>query len=338
MGISTMRAAVIHKIGPADSISIEQVPVPRPLQGEVLVRVTATTVNHVDTFVRSGAYRTPLRFPFVIGRDLVGVVEATASDVTRFHQGDEVWCNSLGHHGRQGSAAEFACVPQDRLYRMPHGVDPVEFVAVVHPAATAWLGLVEHGRLTAGDTAFVGGGAGNVGACAVAFALSLGSRVVTTVSGRDLEQFTALGAVAIDSPDVDAVLTDALIDHDRRPGEASPHSGADVWFDTSGTLALPQAIPLLAERGRIVLISGIARHDVLRFGDLYTHDRAIVGFAISNATTGELTRAADAIGNAAASGTLPTPSVARHPLEYAAEAHADLEAGRTHRSRLVLVP
>src|SRR6185437_13713259 len=145
MGISTMRAAVIHEIGPADSISIEQVPVPRPSQGEVLVRVTATTVNHVDTFVRSGAYRTPLRFPFVIGRDLVGVVEATASDVTRFHQGDEVWCNSLGHHGRQGSAAEFACVPQDRLYRMPHGVDPVEFVAVVHPAATAWLGLVEHG-------------------------------------------------------------------------------------------------------------------------------------------------------------------------------------------------
>ena len=339
MRSGTMRAAVINGTGPAEGIHLEDLPVPTTGPGEVLVRVTATTVNHVDTFVRGGAYRTPLPFPFAVGRDLVGTVVRTASDVTDLVLGDAVWCNSLGHGGRQGAAAEFAAVPRDRLYRIPEGVDPVDLVALAHPAATAWLALVEHGRLRPGGTAFVGGGGGNVGSCALGFAASMGARVVTTAGSRDLERLEALGAAAYNyrDPDVQDRLEQALT-ISTSEADASDTVGADVWLDTSGTLDLSQAVGLLADRGRIVLIAGLRRHDGFGFGDLYTHDRSIIGFAISNATVAELARAAEAIGTAMASGSLPVPPIERRSLEDTAAAHADVESGLARGRRIVLMP
>ncbi|WP_243064591.1 NADPH:quinone reductase [Humibacter sp. RRB41] len=324
----TMRAAVINECGPAESIHVAQIPMPEPSPSEVLVRVGATTVNHVDTFVRSGAYRTAMTFPFVVGRDLVGTVERVGDSVDGFRRGDAVWCTSLGHHGRQGAAAEFAVVPADRLYPVPDGVDPIALVAIAHPASTAWLGIVEHGGLAAHGTAFVGGGGGNVGGCAVGIAAGAGAHVVTTVGEGDVSRLDEAGSVAIDyrASDLDERVTAAL------------PNGADVWFDTSGMLRLAQAVPLLAERGRIVLIAGISRHDDLAFGDLYTQDRSIVGFAISNATVDELRRASDAVGTALAAGDLPSPPIDRLSLEQTADAHAALEAGDARGRRFVIAP
>lgn len=322
-----MRAAVIHELGAADTIHVERVPVPTPGRGEVLVRVTATAVNHVDTFVRSGVYRTPISFPFVIGRDLVGTVEGLGDEVDHLQLGDAVWCTSLGHGGRQGAASEFAIVSPDRLYPVPQQVDPIELVALAHPASTAWLALFEHGALTASHTVVVEGGAGNVGACAIALALAAGAVVVATAGARSLDALRAAGAQALDyrSPRLRAEL------------RASLPNGADLWLDTSGTLALTETVPLLAERGRVVLVAGAAREDTLRFGDLYMHDRAVDGFAISNATVDELSRAARAVGEALANGILRAPDIQRLPLERAAEAHAALEAGKVRGTRIVLV-
>src|SRR5699024_4282837 len=91
--------------------------------------------------IRSGAYRTPIPSPFIIGRDLVGVVAALGDRVTEFAVGDQVWCDSLGYAGRQGAFAEYALAEADRVYRLPGGVEPVEAVATLHTAATAYLGL-----------------------------------------------------------------------------------------------------------------------------------------------------------------------------------------------------
>lgn len=322
-----MRAAVIHELGPAESIRLEDVQVPRPSSGEVLVRVSATTANHVDTFVRSGAYVTRLPFPFTVGRDVVGFVEAVGSDVVGVSPGDPVWCNSLGHDGRQGAAAEFALVPMNRLYRVPSGVDPIELIALAHPAATAWLALVEHGHLGAAGAVFVGGAGGNVGSCAVGFARALDASVVGTAGSHDLARLADSGVLAFDyrDPGLGAALERAA-------------RGTDVWLDTSGTLALSTTIPLLAERGRIVLVAGIGRHDRFTFGDLYTYDRSIVGFAISNATVAELARAATAIGDAMASGALWIPPIEVRPLAEMAAVHSELESGKVRGRRIVLTP
>src|SRR5690606_15275311 len=108
VGPDTMNAAYVERRGAAASIQYGRIAMPRCGPTDVLVQIEAVAVNAVDTFVRSGAFRTAMPFPFVVGRDLVGRVVASGSGVVGFGTGDVVWTNSLGHGGRQVAAAEFA--------------------------------------------------------------------------------------------------------------------------------------------------------------------------------------------------------------------------------------
>jgi NADPH:quinone reductase-like Zn-dependent oxidoreductase len=178
-------AAYITARGSADHIQIGALPTPAVGPTDVIVRARSCAVNHVDTYVRSGAYPTPTPFPFVIGRDVVGTVAAVGSGVAGFAVGDDVWCNSLGHGGRQGSFATHVVVPVDRLYPLPAGVDPDGAVVAAHPGATAYLGLVREAGLVPGETVVVAGAGGGVGSAAVQLAAMSGARVLATASGDD---------------------------------------------------------------------------------------------------------------------------------------------------------
>ncbi|MCC2274846.1 NADPH:quinone reductase [Streptomyces sp. ET3-23] len=315
-----MRAAYTEELGPPEVIRYGELPVPQPGPTDVVVEVTATAVNHVDTFVRSGAWRTPLAFPFVVGRDLVGTVAEAGPGAPGFRPGDRVWCNSMGHDGRQGAAAERVVVPADRLYRLPDGVDPVEAVALAHPAATAYLALFTHGRLRAGETVLVAGAAGNVGSALVVMAAQAGARVVATSRAEDADYCRALGAAEV---------------IDYRDPEAVYPGGVDVYVDTSGRNDLSSAVELLAKRGRVVVMAGLRTRPVLPVGPLYLKDCSVTGFAISQATTSELADAAAAINRLTASGLLRPRAVEVLPLSEAAEAHRRVEAGEV-RGKLVL--
>ncbi len=118
-------AAYISALGPAECIQVGDLPVATPGPTDVLVRTEAMVVDNVDTLVRSGAYSTPTPFPFIIGRDLVGTVASAGPGATGFSEGDRVWCNSLGHAGRQGSFAHHVVVAAERLYHLPADVDPI---------------------------------------------------------------------------------------------------------------------------------------------------------------------------------------------------------------------
>ncbi|MER7444910.1 NADPH:quinone reductase [Micromonospora avicenniae] len=322
-----MRAAYIERPGPAADIRFGDLPAPRPGPTDVLVDVIATTVNPVDTFVRSGAFPTPLPLPFVVGRDLVGRVAEVGPGAAGFKAGDLVWCNSLGYDGRQGSAAEQAVVPVDRLFRLPAGVDPATAVTVLHPAATAYLALFVHGRLRPGETVVVAGGAGNVGSALVALASTSGARVVATAAAADLEYCRRNGAVeALDyrAPD--------LVDRLRT---ACP-DGVDVYLDTAGRNELEPVIDLLALRGRTVLLAGAASRPVLPVGALYQHDRAVVGFVISHATVAELTEAAGMVNRMLAAGRLAPRETVPLSLSAVADAHRMLEEGELRGRRVVI--
>lgn len=95
-----MKAAYIEKVGPPENILFGDLPKPKIRASQILVRTAAVAVNPVDTYIRSGAYSTPMNFPFIIGRDMVGTVEAVGGSVQRFSPGTRVWCNNQGHHGR----------------------------------------------------------------------------------------------------------------------------------------------------------------------------------------------------------------------------------------------
>lgn len=324
-----MRAAHVTELGPAENIRVGELDVPEPGPTDVLVRVSATAVNPVDTFVRSGAYPTTTPFPFVVGRDLVGEVAALGPGAAGFRLGERVWCDSLGHDGRQGAAAEYAVVPVERLYRLPADVDPVNAVAVAHPTATAQLALFTHGGLTVGETVYVAGGAGHVGGAAIVLAARAGARVVASAAADDLDHCRRLGA--------DTVLDYRDPEFGERLRAAVP-GGVGVHLNTSGKHDLGLAVDLLARRGRIVLLAGIGATPELPVGRLYTRGGSTIGFAISDATIPELAAAAARINQLLAAGVLAPRGVAVLPLDSAAEAHRRLEAGEARGSRIVLTP
>lgn len=312
-----MDAAFVERLGPPDNIRHGTLPPPVPGPDEVLVDVLATTVNPVDTFVRSGAFRTEVVLPLVLSRDLVGTV---AASVNGFTAGEPVWCNSLGHGGRQGAAASQAVVAADRLYRLPSGADPVAAVSMVHPAATAYLALHTHGK--PGARVLVIGGGGNVGSAAVSMAVSSGATVFTTASARDLDYCRSLGAVAIDY---------------RDPGLAWP-SEVDLIVECAGVNDLETLVGLLAPRGRIVVLAGAATRPVLPVGPLYMNDCSIAGFVISHATVAELADAAAEINRLLASGVLRPRAVEELPLREARRTHERMENSELHGRRVVLRP
>ncbi|MEU7799820.1 NADPH:quinone reductase [Micromonospora arborensis] len=326
--MTVVQAAYIDRPGPATAIRYGPLPAPRPGPTDVLVDVAATTVNHVDTFVRSGAFRTPLPLPFVVGRDLIGTVADAGEGVTGFRAGDRVWCNSMGHGGRQGAAATRVVVPADRLYPLPPGT-PDEAVTVLHPAATAYLALVQHGRLQPGETVVIGGGGGNVGAALITVAAAWGARVVTTAAPRDAAFCRAAGA--------EQVIDYSAPDLGDRLAAACPE-GIHLYLDTSGTNHLDLMVGLLTLRGRIVLIAGARSRPTLPAGDLYTMDRSIVGFVISHATTTELAQAAGAMNRMLATGRFPLRELVHLPLSAMAEAHRLVEAGEMRARRVLVVP
>lgn len=328
-GPEQMHAAYVESLGGTDAIRYGMLPVPRCGPGDVLLQVEAVAVDNVDTFVRSGRFPTALTFPFVIGRDVVGTVVGRGAEVTTPNVGDRVWCNSLGHDGRQGPTSEYTTAPADRVYSLPAGVDPVVAVAVAHPAATAHLALYTHAGLRAVETVFVAGGAGHVGSALTVMAARSGARVLVSARADDDEWCRSSGAAEVldyTAPDLAGRLRSAAPD------------GIDVLVDTSGRLDLATTLNLLATRGRIVVMAGMDRQLECRAGDLYPRDRSLIGFAISNATSDELAEAAQHVTTLLADGVLRPRNVEELPLSAAGEAHRRLEAGDARGIRLVLRP
>jgi len=323
---ATRLAAHVDRRGPAESIRVGPLPVPEPGPDDVLVAVTAVTVNPVDTYVRSGRYDTPIPLPFIIGRDLVGTVADVGSAVTDLAVGDPVWCNSLGHAGRQGAATELAVVTRDRLYRVPDGVDPQVAVAVAHPAGTAYLGWFLRAGIRPGWTVFVGGGAGNVGISAIEMARAAGVRVVA--SARDAHAARCLAAGA------DAVVDYRAPDLAARIRAAAPE-GVDAYWDTSGTNDTEVAAAVLKPGGRM-LVTASRGPITVTLAPLYTHGVTIDGFVISRATATDLAAAAGLINSMLAAGRLTTRITQRLPLAEAARAHRLMESGGVD-GRLLLV-
>lgn len=322
-----MRAAYVTELGPPENIQLGELPEPKLGALDVLVRTQALAVNFVDTLIRSGRYPTPKTFPFVIGRDLVGVVAATGEAVQGFRAGDAVWCNSLGHAGRQGSFAAYAAVPGERLYPLPDGADAVETVALLHPAGTAHLALFREAGLRYGDTLLVSGGAGAVGSTAVQFGAASGARVIATAREEDADWCRSAGA--------DVVL-DYRDPHLWERVRAAAPGGVDVFFETSRHYDFTQTLPLLARGGRFVLITGLGPPASVPLEQLYLRDASLRGFTISTASATDLREAARAINDGISRGLLRVRIGTRLRLEESAEAHRMMEAGT--RGRIVVLP
>lgn len=328
---SYMNAAFIRATGGAEAIVYGRRPTPVPGSGQLLLRMEAVAVNHVDLLVRSGAYATDVDFPFIVGRDVVGIVCAVGDDADGFVVGQRVWCNSLGHAGRQGSFAEFVLTEALRTYHLPEGINPVDAVAVLHGGATAYLGLLREARISTGDSVAILGAAGAVGSMAVQFAAASGCRVIAVAAAHDAQWMASLGA--------DEVLDykDPLLE--RRLG-ALLGDGPQALWDTSGSMPLARQLSLVHLGARIVHSTGGGGNQQLDATELYRKDLSLHGFAISNASVQDLAAAANYLNTMFAGPGIKTRIGTVLPLSQTASAHRMLENGSRHGigGKIVLVP
>lgn len=330
--MADVHAAYIQALGPPEAITVGDLPDPVPRSGELLVSVLASAVNPVDTYVRSGAFPTDLVFPCVIGRDLVGEVLALGpalgpgSCAHAFAPGDWVWANSLGYDRRPGATAELAVVPADRAYRLPAGVDPLVAVAAAHAGTTAALALTRHAALAPGETLLVAGGNGALGSAAIQLGRLLGARVIACARGAAaITRCLELGAEEVVDSSAPK-LSDRLA--------ALAPAGVAVQLDASGAFALADAVRLAAVGGRVVVVAGQGREEVIARGALYTRDVSLRGFVISRASATELAGAASLVNAALGTGRLEVRIAGVLPLAEAAAAHRRVEESLAGRQPL----
>ena len=324
-----MKAVVVRKFGPPEVLVAEEVPEPRPADGQVVVDVAAIGVNFIQTAVRAGAFpRAVNQTPYVPGNEVGGVVAEVGRGVDPALVGRRVVTGA----GGRGGYAERAAVAADGLVEIPDGLDAETAVALFVHGRTA-LGLIRELRPQKGESVLVEAAGGGVGSLLVQLAKRAGATVVA-VAGckRKLELARSLGAdVAV---------------YYRDPGWAElvrrevGEDGLDVVFDSVGGEVGRKAFDLLAGGGRFAAFglasgapTGVTVSEILERG------ATVIGYGGARPWPypeypHELE--AEALHEAAAGRLKPTIGQ-KFPLKRAVEAHAAVES-RATVGKTLLIP
>jgi len=235
-----VRAALARQLQGIDSVELGELPAPAPAAGQALIRVHGAGVGPWDVGFLGGGFP-GLALPFVPGQEVAGVVEAVG-DGAGVQPGERV-CAVLFPAG--GGFAELALASADRLAPMPATANFVEAAGLVIGAGTAYEGLVDRGRLQAGETVLITAAAGGVGSAAVQIAAAAGARVVAVASPSNHDYLRSLGASEV----FDYHAADWA-----QQVRAVVSGGADLLFDGAGGQTRDQALDAVRDGGRAISI------------------------------------------------------------------------------------
>jgi NADPH:quinone reductase-like Zn-dependent oxidoreductase len=233
-----MRAVRIHQFGTPEVVVLEDIAVPQPGAGEVLVRVAAAGVAPWDAIIREGNSKVSPQPPLTLGSDLAGVVESVGPKVKRFKAGDEVY--GVTNPQFCGAQAEYAVASAAMIAPKPRTLSFLEAASAPVVAVTAWQMLFEYARAQRGQSVLVLGAAGSVGAYVVQLALNAGITPVAVVRMRDAEMVRELGVKNI----VDADAADP----------AAGLSGIDAILDLIGGDMAERCLPALKLGGKVISV------------------------------------------------------------------------------------
>jgi NADPH:quinone reductase-like Zn-dependent oxidoreductase len=341
-----MRAAIFHENGGPEVVRIEELPRPAPGPGEVLVRVRAAALNHLDLWVRRGI---PIEttMPHVGGSDVAGTVEELGEGVLRVAVGERVvvnpslscghceWCAAgevplcpeyriLGEH-TDGGFTEFIAVPAANVYRIPDGLSFEAAAALPISYMTAWRAVVGRGRVRPGEDVLVLGASGGTASAAVQIAKLAGARVFAVTSGAEnVARVRELGA--------DVVYDRDGVDFSRQVFQDTGKRGVDVVVENVGEATWKGSVRALARGGRLVCYGATTgpRGDIdLRV--LFWKQVEIIGTTMASRPEFE------AMLRAVFRGDLVPVIDSVMPLDRAREAHERLEAGGQF-GKIILVP
>ncbi len=231
------RAAYARRPGAPDVLEVDVERLPPPNSGEVLVRVEAVGLNHVETLIRADTYSIRIPFPYAVGFEGAGVVVAVGSDVDIKPGARVCWTAVFG------SCATFVVAPAAMLAGLPDDLSFADGASLAHGGVTA-AGLVRHWPLARGSTAIVWGAAGSVGLLLVASLAERGVKVIGIASGARVERVRAAGAAL--------VIDRSTEDIGQGVRRATDGRGASAVFDPVGAAAYRTNLQLLAPRGCLI--------------------------------------------------------------------------------------
>jgi NADPH:quinone reductase-like Zn-dependent oxidoreductase len=341
-----MRAAIFHENGGPEVVRIEEIPEPRPGPGEVLVRVRAAAMNHLDLWVRRGI---PIEttMPHVGGSDVAGVVEELGEGAAGVQAGDRVvvnpslscgrceWCVAgevplcpeyriLGEH-TDGGFTEVISVPAANVYRIPDAMSFEAAAALPISYMTAWRAVVGRARVRPGEDVLVLGASGGTAIAAVQVAKLAGARVFAVTSGAEnVERVRALGA--------DVVYDRRETDFSKQVFQDTGRRGVDVVVENVGEATWKGSVRALARGGRLVCYGATTgpRGD-LDLRVLFWKQIQVIGTTMASRPEFE------AMLRSAFRGDLVPVIDSVLPLDEARAAHERLEAGGQF-GKIVLVP
>lgn len=236
-----MKAFVVEKYG-KDGLRAADLPTPSVGRGDVLVRVSAASINPLDKMTRDGEFKRIIKrkLPFVLGHDLAGVVIEVGDDVRDFKVGDEVY--GRPRDLRAGTFAELISVDEHDIALKPESLTLPESAAVPLVALAAWQILVDRADVQPGQKVLVHAGAGGLGSTVIQLAKHLGATVATTTSTGTVELVRELGA-------------DVVVDYTTEDF-ANVLSGYDLVVDSLGGANLEKSLTVLKPGGLAVGVAG----------------------------------------------------------------------------------
>ncbi|HEY7317964.1 MAG TPA: zinc-binding dehydrogenase [Candidatus Binatia bacterium] len=241
-----MKAIRIHHFGPTEEVlQYEDVPIPDPKAGEILIKVEAASLNRADLGLRKGTYRISAdALPLIPGREFAGTVEKLGAGVDEYRVGERVVA-----YPSLGGYAEYAVAKTSEVRPIPDGVTSAQAAATPTVFLTAWFGLLTDGNLKVGDWLLVQGGSSGVGTAAIQIAKQLGAKVIATSGSEEkCRRLRQLGADVT----IDVSQTDFLPELMR----ATNNRGVDVVLEMIGGEVYQKSLRALAPNGRLFSIGG----------------------------------------------------------------------------------
>ncbi|GAA3937142.1 zinc-binding dehydrogenase [Chitinophaga oryziterrae] len=314
-----MKAIRIYEFGEPEVMKLEETARPKPASDEVLVKTYASGVNIVDCGIRRGGndiLRPYLKLPLTLGWDAAGIIEEVGAEITGFQKGDKVY--GIPNFPGDGSYAEYFVAKATSVAIKPQNLTFTEAAGVPLAGTTAWVGVVDYGKIQPGQKILIHGAAGGVGSLAIQIAKAKGAYVIGTASSHNLAFLKELGA-------------DEAIDYRSQPWEKILKD-IDVIFDAS---------PVRDNETRLNFVHVLRQGGILVCSQLdFPYAEDVKAALAAKQATGELVRfqTYDSLKEMATmieDGKLKVTISKVYPLEQVAEAHRENEAGHV-RGKLVL--
>jgi len=320
----------IDAYGPPDVLVYAPADPPEPGPHDVRIRTAFAAVNHTDLHIRSGDW--PIRksspFPYTPGVEVIGIVDATGSEVDGWRIGQTAITMMQGLGGvraeRSGGYADYVTVDSAALAAVPAGVSPADMAALGLAGVTAFGGLQTLGPLV-GRRVLVTGAAGGVGAAAIAIAKAHGAFVVGLVTNvNDADYVREMGAAET-----------LVVPKGTAPDLA--RATYDGVLDTVGGNLFGPCVDALKDDGVLCLVGAVAGGAIAFDGWQLLRPVTLTGYSTETLDGQALQRAVSALGELIVTKAIPIPRYQILPLAEAAMAHALLEQRRA-RGRILLQP